>query len=275
MPAPPTSTLPDSEIDQLHELALRLATEAGTLIRDGREQATREVSTKTTRADVVTTMDRACEIFLRTEIAAQRPDDGVYGEEHDEQTGTSGVRWVIDPIDGTVNYLYGLADYAVSIAVEIGGEIVAGVVHKPQTAETFSARRGAGAFLNGERLHSSAPDALDVTLLATGFGYAAARRRQQGEVVAELLGHVRDIRRMGSAALDLCNAAAGRVDGYYEWGVHLWDVAAGALIASEAGLDVRLPEHEEGLVTAVAPSVSDEVNALVRSLIRPQWQVPS
>lgn len=275
MPGPATSVLPDTEIDQLHELATRLATEAGTLIRDGREQAIREVSTKSTRADVVTAMDRACELFLRTEIAALRPEDGLYGEEHEEQAGTSGVRWIIDPIDGTVNYLYGLPDYAVSIAVEVAGEVVAGVVEKPATGETFSARRGGGAFLNRQRLQASAPDSLEVTLLGTGFGYAAERRRQQGEVVAALLGHVRDIRRIGSAALDLCNVAAGRLDGYFEWGVHLWDVAAGALIAVEAGVDVRLPTHEGGLVTAVAPSVSGQVGELVRSLIRPQWQVPA
>ena len=141
MPGPATSVLPDTEIDQLHELATRLATEAGTLIRDGREQAIREVSTKSTRADVVTAMDRACELFLRTEIAALRPEDGLYGEEHEEQAGTSGVRWIIDPIDGTVNYLYGLPDYAVSIAVEVAGEVVP-TITSPMYKQTFDLRTG-------------------------------------------------------------------------------------------------------------------------------------
>lgn len=267
--------LRNDAVDDLYALARRLGREAGELVALGRERAIGELDTKSDPTDVVTAMDRACERFLRERLAAERPDDGVHGEEHDERRGSSGVRWIIDPIDGTVNYLYGIDGYSVSIAVEIDGELVIGVVTRPATGEQFHARAGRGAFLDDAPLTRAEPAGLHLTLVATGFGYLAERRRAQGAVLAALLPQVRDIRRLGSAALDLCNVAAGRVDAYYEWGTHIWDWAAGAVICREAGIDVRLPEDDEGLVVACAPAVAQPFNDALRSLIDPVWKVPA
>lgn len=270
----PENALATIDLDELYDLARRLGTQAGELIARGRADAALEVDTKSDPTDVVTAMDRVCEQFLRDQIAAARPDDGVHGEEHDESTGTSGVRWIIDPIDGTVNYLYGLADYAVSIGVEVDGQLAVGVVTKPSTGEQFHARVGRGAYCDERPLRASEPAGPGLALVGTGFGYLAERRRQQGQVVAALLPQVRDIRRLGSAALDLCNVAAGRIDAYYEWGTHIWDWAAGVVICREAGVDVRLPQHDEGLLIAAAPTISDDLNVVVRSLIDTSWGVP-
>lgn len=262
------------DVDLLYDLARRLGQEAAQLVTAGRTAALVDIDTKSDPTDVVTAMDRACESLLRERLATERPDDGVYGEEHPEQPGTSGVRWILDPIDGTVNYLYGLENYSISIAVEVHGELVLGVVTQPATGHQFHAARGRGAFLDRWPIGCSAPQSLGLTLLATGFGYLPERRTAQGRVVGALLPQVRDVRRMGSAALDLCNVAAGRVDAYYEWGTHIWDWAAGAVICREAGVDVRLPDDDEGLVVACAPTVADELNSAIRQLIRPEWGVP-
>lgn len=262
------------DIDQLYALARQLGNEAAQLVAAGRTAAVVNIDTKSDPTDVVTAMDRACEALLRERLAAERPGDGVHGEEHPEHSGTSGVRWILDPIDGTVNYLYGLENYSISIAVEVHGELVAGVVTKPATGEQFHAARGQGAFLDRWPIGCSAPDSLGLTLVATGFGYLTERRAAQGRAVGALLPQVRDIRRMGSAALDLCNVAAGRVDAYYEWGTHIWDWAAGAVICREAGVDVRLPVDDEGLVVAAAPSIADALNNTIRGLIEPDWGVP-
>jgi myo-inositol-1(or 4)-monophosphatase len=198
-------------------------------------------------------------------LLAARPDDGLLGEEGSARPGTSGVRWVIDPIDGTVNFLYGLPAYAVSIAAEVDGEVRAGVVLNVATGEMFTATAGGGAYVvspgrpDPVRLTGSRPVSLEQTLVATGFGYRVEQRRAQGAVVAELLPRVRDIRRYGSAALDLCSAAAGRVDAYYELNLNPWDYAAGALIAAEAGLVVTgLPgtAFAQPMAIAVAGSVA-------------------
>lgn len=262
------------ELDSLYTLARELGAEAAHLIRTGRESAVLDVDTKSDPTDVVTAMDRACERLLRERIAAARPDDGVHGEEHDEHPGTSGVRWIIDPIDGTVNYLYGLNHCCVSIAVEIDGELVVGVVTKP-TGEQFHARRGGGAYVDDRPLRAGHPPRVGLALVATGFGYLTERRCQQGQVVAALLPQVRDIRRLGSAALDLCNVAAGKVDAYYEWGTHIWDWAAGAVICREAGALVRLPQDDEGLVIASAPTIGEELGEILDGLIEPEWGVPA
>lgn len=198
-------------------------------------------ATKSSPTDVVTEMDRRAEELIRARIGAARPSDAILGEEGG-QTGDMGgapARWVIDPLDGTVNYLYGLPDWAVSIAAEVAGEIVAGAVFVPVRGELFSATRGGGAWLTSGgtriplRCRPGVP--LDQALLATGFGYLAGRRKVQGEVVAALLPRIRDIRRAGVASVDLCALAAGRLDGYYERGLNYWDYAAGALVAAEAG----------------------------------------
>jgi myo-inositol-1(or 4)-monophosphatase len=228
--------------DGLLALAADVAREAGELLA-GRAGRVSVAATKSSPTDVVTEMDRKAEELIRSRILAARPADAILGEEGG-QTGDAAdapVRWVIDPLDGTVNYLYGLPDWAVSIAAEVSGEIVAGAVYVPGRDELFTAAAGGGAWLSGGagggrsalRRPPGAP--LEQALVGTGFGYRAARRKIQGEVVAALLPRVRDIRRGGSASVDLCSVAAGRLDGYYERGLNYWDYAAGALIAAEAG----------------------------------------
>ncbi|HEV2375070.1 MAG TPA: inositol monophosphatase family protein [Streptosporangiaceae bacterium] len=228
------------------ELALAAATEAAGLLAgrrvaasSGRPQVT---GTKSSPTDVVTEMDQAAEDLIRRRLLADRPGDAVLGEEGGA-TGSGRVRWVIDPLDGTVNYLYGLADWAVSIAAEVDHTVVAGVVAVPMRDEVFTAVLGGGAWLRaGESapvpLRCNAGVSLPEALVATGFGYEAARRAVQGEVLSAVLPRVRDIRRGGACAVDLCSLAAGRLDAYFERGVQYWDYAAAGLIAAEAGARV-------------------------------------
>jgi myo-inositol-1(or 4)-monophosphatase len=232
----------DSE--ELLALAVSVAAEAGRLLASWRADGRPEVaSTKSSDTDVVTEMDRRSERLITERVRAVRPDDAILGEE-DGQTGSGArVRWVVDPLDGTVNYLYGLPEWSVSIAVEVDGRIVAGVVEAPELSESYTAVTGGGAWLTrrgsaATKLHCNDPVPLDHALVATGFGYTAGRRAVQGAVVGALLPRVRDIRRRGSAAVDLCMVAAGRVDAFYERGLNYWDYAAGGLIAREAGAAV-------------------------------------
>jgi len=233
---------------ELRDLAAGVAREAGELLasRAGRVEV---AATKSSPTDVVTEMDRGAEELIRARLLAARPDDAILGEEAGETGDADGapVRWVVDPLDGTVNYLYGLYDWAVSIAAEVAGEIVAGAVYVPSRGELFSAARGGGAWLESEsgeapsapvRLHCRQGVPLGQALVGTGFGYRVARRKIQGEVVAALLPQVRDIRRAGVASVDLCAVAAGRLDGFYERGLNYWDWAAGALVATESGARV-------------------------------------
>jgi myo-inositol-1(or 4)-monophosphatase len=256
-------------------LAVDTAREAADLVFRGRSSAGEQVGTKSSPVDVVTAVDTASERLIADRLLGARPDDGLLGEEGGARTGTSSVRWLVDPIDGTVNFLYGLPAYAVSIAAEVGGVVVAGAVLNVATGELFTATRGGGARLSGPRLPEpvalacSAPPSLDRTLVSTGFGYRAEDRRAQGAVVAELLPRVRDIRRFGSAALDLCAVAAGRVDAYYELHLNPWDHAAGALIAAEAGVVVTgLPGRPfaEPMAIAAAPSIAEPFVALLADL---------
>ena len=219
----------------LLDLALRLAGQAGELLLSSLPDRLVGMEAKTSLTDHVTDTDRASEALIVEGIRQARPDDGIVGEEGADHAGTTGVRWVIDPLDGTTNYLYDHPAFAVSIAVEVDGVAQVGVVAAPAQGEVFSAVRGGGAFRNGEPVAVSGHDELGTALIATGFGYAAERRAAQGAVVARVLPHVRDIRRNGSAALDLCWVACGRLDGYYEAGLQHWDMAAGVLIADEAG----------------------------------------
>ncbi len=219
----------------LRDIAERIALQAGRLLVEGRPDRLLTVSSKSTPTDVVTEMDHAAEALITTELATLRPDDGLLGEEGAHKEGTTGVRWVVDPLDGTVNYLYGLGGWAVSIAATVDGIAVAGAVHVPSTGETFTAHRGGGATCNGRPLQCGPGPAVDRALVATGFGYAPERRAYQARVLATVLPAVRDIRRQGACAFDLCCLAAGRVDAYYERGVQPWDHAAGGLIATEAG----------------------------------------
>ena len=250
----------EHEVDAVELLAIAraAAAEAGRLLVQGRPEQLGVAQTKSSPTDVVTEMDTAAERLIRSAILGHRPEDGFLGEEGGAEPGASGVRWVVDPIDGTVNYLYGLSAWAVSIGAELDGRPVAGVVLAPQLGEEYTAVRGGGAWLDGRRLAVHRPESLDQALVATGFGYRAERRAVQGQIVAGLLPQVRDVRRGGSAALDLCAVAAGRVDGYFERGTHAWDRAAGALVATEAGAVVEgfhgAPASEE-MVLAAGPAL--------------------
>ena len=245
------------------------------LVGAGRSTAADQVDTKSSPVDVVTAVDTATEALIERRLLEARPDDGVLGEEGASREGTSGVRWVVDPIDGTVNFLYGIPAYAVSIAAEVDGRVEAGVVLNVATGELFTATAGGGAFASSParpepvRLTGSRPVSLEQTLVATGFGYRVEQRRAQGAVVARLLPEVRDIRRNGCASLDLCAAAAGRVDAYYELDLKPWDHAAGALVAEEAGLVVAGTAGRpfaEPMAVAVAPTVAEPLLALLERL---------
>jgi myo-inositol-1(or 4)-monophosphatase len=238
---------------ELVALADATATAAATLLaQEGAQQRPEVAATKSSLTDVVTEMDRRAEQLIRDRILAARPGDTILGEEGGETQGTGpGVRWIVDPLDGTVNYLYGLADWSVSIAAEVAGTVVAGVVAIPLHGETYLAVRGQGATVrtaSGQTVAAARAGtsalrcnrgvALAQALVGTGFGYLPGRRRVQGEVVSALLPRIRDIRRGGSAAVDLCSVAAGRLDAFYERGLNHWDYAAGGLIAAEAGARV-------------------------------------
>jgi myo-inositol-1(or 4)-monophosphatase len=245
--------LPVSDPEALLRIAVNAAGQAGRLLASWRgDERPEVVDTKSSPTDVVTEMDRRAEALITEWIRAVRPGDTILGEEGGQTLGgpdavaaageQARVRWVVDPLDGTVNYLYGLPDWAVSIAAEVDGTILAGVVEVPRFGETFTAVAGRGAWLyrdgNPEAaiaLRCNSGVALGQALVGTGFGYDSGRRRVQGEVVAALLPHVRDIRRGGSAAVDLCSVAAGRMDAFFERGLNYWDYAAGGLIAREAG----------------------------------------
>ncbi|BDZ57815.1 inositol monophosphatase family protein [Barrientosiimonas endolithica] len=261
----------------LERLARDLAIEAGRLVIE-RPHGLGVAATKSSETDVVTVMDQRSEQLLRDRLAAERPDDAILGEEGDSVPGTSGITWVLDPIDGTVNYLYDIPQYAVSVAACVGDpttpgawETVAGAVYHPSLGELFHAHRGSGAFLRTdagdvEALSVSGETALGRSLVGTGFGYAADVRRRQGEIVARVLPQVRDIRRAGSAAIDLCWVAAGRLDAYYESGLNPWDLAAGALVLTEAGGALRGPGGEPAqtrLTVAGPQALVDQLAPLV------------
>jgi myo-inositol-1(or 4)-monophosphatase len=259
----------------LLELAVQTAREAAALVARGRATAAERVDTKSSPVDVVTAVDTASEELVVGRLLGARPDDGLLGEEGAAREGTSGVRWVVDPIDGTVNFLYGLPGYAVSIAAEVDGVVRAGVVLNAATGELFTATAGGGAHLTTPgagapvRLSVGAPASLEVALVGTGFGYRAEQRREQGAVVARLLPQVRDIRRLGSSALDLCAVAAGRLDAYYERDLKPWDHAAGALVAAEAGAvltGLHGRPFAEPLAIAAAPSIAAPFTALLDEL---------
>lgn len=225
---------------ELRELATEIAEEAGRLARTRRQEGVRLAATKSSLADIVTEADREVEALIRARLRAARADDGFLGEESGAEVGSSGITWVVDPIDGTVNYAYGIPAYNVSIAAVRGEpdpatwEALAGAVNAPALGETFTAARGHGAWVNGSRLAVTAETPAGA-LLATGFGYDPATHEGDIATVARVMPMARDIRRMGAAALDLAFVAAGRLDGYFERGLRPWDFAAGALLVEEAG----------------------------------------
>jgi myo-inositol-1(or 4)-monophosphatase len=245
---------------ELLDLARRLGTEAAALLREATGHAY-PADTKSSETDMVTAADRASERLIVDGLRAARPDDAILGEEGTADSGTTGVRWIIDPLDGTTNFLYGIPAFAVSIAAEVDGRVTAGVVVDVERDECFTAALGHGAHLDGVALRCNDAVELATALVATGFGYDPLRRAEQGAVVAALLPLVRDIRRTGAAAVDLCWVAAGRVDAYYERGIQTWDRAAGALVAAEAGARVLVTSH--GLTLACAPALFDPLRALV------------
>lgn len=259
------------DYQELRAIAERVAEEAAEKIRFKRAELgdiAGYTQTKSSPVDPVTIVDTFAEEYIAERLAQLRPEDGLIGEEGSDTTSTSGVTWIIDPIDGTVNFLYGIPQFAVSIAAAINGEVVAGAVINVSTGELYSAASGAGASVRrGEavtQLRCTSVSQVSLALVATGFGYAAARREKQGQLVAKLLPQVRDIRRMGSAALDLCAVASGQVDAHLEHGLNAWDYAAGGLIAREAGAEVYLPPLSSSgslgeLTFAAAPGIFDEL----------------
>lgn len=259
---------------ELRALAEEAARAAGRLVRDRPERPS-VAATKSSPTDVVTAMDTAAEALLVDLLTTRRPQDGLLGEEGGLREGSSGLTWVVDPIDGTVNYLYGIPAYAVSVAVVRGRpepgrwEPLAGCVHNPATGETWTAAAGLGASLDGRPVTVNRGVPLERALVGTGFGYTVERRREQARVLAELLPRVRDVRRAGAASLDLCAVASGRLDAYYERGLQPWDLAAGQLVAGEAGATVTglggRPAGEAMVVAAaeeLATPLADALAAL-------------
>ena len=274
----------DTDPALLRSVAEQLASEAAAVGRRrrgggfgagsaGSESAVSAVSFKSTETDPVTVVDTETERLLRDRLAELRPGDPILGEEEGGSAAAADgqVTWVLDPIDGTVNFMYGIEAYAVSVGVQRDGASVAGAVADVAAGTLYSAALGHGAHVRRDgvavELRASGLTELPMALVGTGFAYQPERRRRQGEIVARLLPEVRDLRRIGSCALDLCMVAAGRLDAYYEEGVHVWDWAAAALIATEAGARVRTIGSADGagLVVAAAPGISAAFDdALVR-----------
>lgn len=270
----------DSDPVLLRAVAEQLAGEAAEFVRRRRGEvfgdssappADSAVRAKSTPTDPVTIVDTETERLLRERLATLRPGDHVLGEEEGgAPSGRDGLTWVLDPIDGTVNFVYGIEAYAVSVGVQRDGASVAGAVANVSTGEIYSAAVGRGARLQRAgattALQSSTASKLSMSLVGTGFSYAPEQRMRQAGVLAALLPTVRDVRRIGSCALDLCMVAAGRLDAYYEDGVHVWDWAAGALIASEAGAVLRLPPADTapGLIVASGAAIADELASALR-----------
>jgi myo-inositol-1(or 4)-monophosphatase len=222
------------------------------------------VGTKSSQTDMVSEADREAEAAIGEILRAERPDDGLVGEEGADESSASGRRWVVDPLDGTTNYLYGFPAWAVSVALEDGEGGLAGVVHDPAAGETFRAERDGGAQLNGRPIRVRDHDRLETALIATGFGYDPDVRAGQADLLRRVLPRVRDIRRAGAAALDLCFVAAGRLDGYYERGINHWDYAAGALIVREAGGEFIPLEGGRPGFAAAGPGLVRQLADLVR-----------
>lgn len=265
------------QLTEILDLAVELAKEAGKTAMAQRHELDSSSAiatsgqTKSSSVDLVTAADKNAEQIIIEGILRARPDDGVLGEEGGARQSVSGVRWVIDPIDGTTNFVYGIPDYSVSIAVEHEGTTLVGVVYQPVTATLYSAVLGRGANKTvannkSEPMAVNSPTDISLSLVATGFGYLAERRQGQAEVLCHLMPQIRDIRRFGSAALDLCYVAEGRVDAYYERGLNDWDMAAGALIASEAGAQIgnlRGNNADSDFLLAAAPLVFQPLRSLL------------
>ena len=247
-------------MEELRDLAVEIAKNAGSLLMQ--RPAQMDISTKSSDIDIVTQMDRASERFIVDAILKVRPEDGIIGEEGADRPSKSGYTWVIDPIDGTVNYLYDMAGWSVSIAVKDQKGTIVGVVYSPTIDSLYSATRGGGAFLNGSKISCNDPIELNRALIATGFAYRSELRKEQVVQFNELILKIRDYRRNGSAAIDICHVASGQVDGYYEMGLLEWDRAAAELIASEAGAKISV--HGE-LTIAAGPYLYGKLSEVLLS----------
>ena len=246
------------------ELAERVARTAGEVLMSYYGRPPEGLASKSSETDLVSDADREAERAVRELLEAERPDDGLLAEEGSGSAGASGRRWIVDPLDGTINFLYGFPAWAVSVALEDADGLAVGVVHSPVHTETFFAVRGEGARMNGRPLHVRERRDLEGAMVATGFSYEAERRAEQAEVIRRLLPSARDIRRAGAAALDLAWVAAGRIDAVYERDLHAWDCAAGDLLVREAGGAVAdLEGDPPGLIAAATPELLDELAALV------------
>lgn len=248
----------------LEHVAIEVGRLAAAFVRESHGQGL-NFTTKSTPTDVVTDTDLASESLIRDQLLARCPGSSIVGEEHDDTSGANAVGWIVDPIDGTVNFLYGLPVVSVSIAASMNGIIVAGAVTDVLSGDTYSARLGAGSRLNGQPISVSTPASLSLALIGTGFAYDAAVRAEQAATLVGLLPICRDIRCMGSAALNLCWVGAGLLDGYFERTIKLYDYAAGSLVASEAGAVVVLPDGPLGIAMAAAPAIADELFAVVKT----------
>jgi myo-inositol-1(or 4)-monophosphatase len=252
----------DPELAELADVALAAASGAAALAAEGFGRSRSDVETKSSATDMVSEIDRNAEELISTLIGQARPDDGLLGEEGASREGASGVRWVVDPLDGTTNYLFGIPAWSVSVAAERDGTPIVGVVVDPSSDDIWAAVQGRGTRRNGRRQQVAEGRSTAATaLVATGFGYRAERRAWQAGVVARLLPRVRDIRRFGSAALDLCWVGGGRFDAYYEWGLNPWDLAAGTIICREAGGVVRV--LGDRLILATTPSLAGPLTELL------------
>jgi myo-inositol-1(or 4)-monophosphatase len=252
------STSAEWSDQQLCDFAARMAQAAGDLV-GGALQNVRTIDTKSSGTDFVTEMDRAAEALLLSMIDAERPDDGILGEEGSSRPGTSGIRWVVDPIDGTTNYVYRHPLFSVSVGCERNGIGVAGAVAVPMLRELFTGWLGGGAYCNGKPIKVTDETVLSKTLVGTGFAYLPEPRAAQGRRLAALLGDIGEMRRGGSAAIDLCFVAAARLDAYYQDGLQPWDECAGLVIAAEAGASItRLAMSEEVLLVS-NPGVHDQL----------------
>ena len=246
------------------ELAERAARAGGELLLSYFGQTAQGLASKSSPTDPVSDADREAERTIRDLLLEERPEDGLVGEEGSRTAADNRRKWIVDPLDGTVNFLYGLRAWAVSIALEDPEGLAVGVVFNPVSGECFSAVRGQGATLNGRPIHVTGCPALARAMVATGFSYEAERRREQAELLVELLPRIRDLRRAGAAALDLAFVAAGRVDAFYERGLKAWDEAAGRLLVREAGgVEADLDGEPRGEVAAATPSLLEELRALV------------
>jgi myo-inositol-1(or 4)-monophosphatase len=246
------------------ELAERAARAAGDVLMSYFGHAAEGLAVKSSPTDPVSDADRHAEQTILAILAAERPDDGVIGEEGARTQGSGGRTWIVDPLDGTVNFLYGFRTWAVSIALEDEDGLAVGVVFNPVDAECFSARRGGGAVLNGRPISVTGCPSLERAMVATGFSYVAEQRAEQAQILLRLLPKIRDIRRAGAAALDLAYVAAGRFDAFYERGLKRWDEAAGRLLVTEAGGVVEeLSGEPRGVVAAAAPELRVALSRII------------